>query len=541
MNTFKKKKTFFNILEMIVDIIVYPVIIISFLSSFFMLVAKSKNVISPIFGHSFVRVLSGSMSKYCPEANRNFLKGDIAMIRANLPKYEVGDVIAFYNYNDSADNLKLFDLTSYESSSVPELDKDGHEVKDDKGNVKYVTNRYAPVKDKNGNIVYNNSLYNSIVNTNVGGQFYDEQTAQTYTKVAPPKNRKTLKDVQNTNTQVNFHQVVQIKIDTSGTIFYVTKGTANAEKDSFEIRQDFVAGKYVNTPKWISSVINFCASTEGMIILVVAPISFIVLIELLSILEQINNILLEKKVVNREIPFDTKDCIKANIGYEMRDADKVYYYDVMPPDYKEDVFEFLWGCLKYSKNKKDIKVYDTAVVALSVYDMENPNLYYMAWSEMFKSKRSQMAIQNAQERSLKEKYADVLYVDYQNTKPEVIDEVAEQDENENNQPNKPIDVNAKLKEIDEKLAMVNDKSNTEKDDKTEKSKEQPKEQPTKTTKSTKKAPSTKLPPKPKQKQTKLQDKNEAEKLSKKLPPKPKHTKSQDKTVDKTTKKQTSKK
>ena len=63
------------------DIIVYPVILISFMSSFFMLVSKSKNVITPIFGHTLVRVLTNSMSKYCPEAERNFVRGDVVVLK----------------------------------------------------------------------------------------------------------------------------------------------------------------------------------------------------------------------------------------------------------------------------------------------------------------------------------------------------------------------------------------------------------------------------------------------------------------------------
>ncbi len=538
----KRKTTVFRVLELIVNIIVYPVIIISFVSSFFMLVARSNNLISPIFGHTFVRVLSDSMSDYCPEAGRKFVKGDIAIIETNSTTYKVGDIIAFYYHHDDEDNAQLFDLTKVETKLVEKLDENGNVVKDENSETVYVENSYYPVKDENNEVIFNTELYNSIKNAKVGEEFYYEDYKEYYTKTTPSQNRDTLEQVVKVNTPVYFHQIVQIKIDASGTIFYITKGTANSATDSYAIREDFVAGKYANTPSWLASIISFCASTEGMLILVVLPISIIVLIELLSVIEQINNLLLERKVVNREIPFDSKECEKANIGLEMRECDKIYLYDVLPSEFKMDAYEFLWGCLEPSQNKKQQKIYATSQLAISVYDENNVTPYYMTWSELYKSKRMKKLIAETQVKAENDRYADVLNKEYQNYREgenpnefEDTDEILKKDKLLKEEDKFAVDKNnydAKYgdelkKSIDEKFEEITEKENKQ-NPSSEKSKKPPKKPlPKKTdkvnnkidndkTNDSSKVTNKKLPPK---KSNTNKENSVKKQLPKKIPPK----------------------
>ncbi len=408
MTSLKRKNlTFFKVLEIIVDIIVYPVIIISFMSSFFMLVAKSKNVLSPVFGYTFARVLSSSMSVYCPEAGRNFNKGDVVLIKVQNSMYKVGDIIAFYSYNDNADTLVKLDLTQIESGDEQVFDENGNPVLDEQGNITYRQNNYMPVENS-----FDEELYENVKNAQVG----ENILGTNYIKSAVPQNRHDLDYVRDqSSTKVYFHQIVQIKIDTSGTIFYITKGTYNDSTET--VREDLVAGKYLPTAKWLTDVVSFCSSTEGMIALVVAPISFIVLVELLSILEQINNIILERKVIAREMPFDGKDCQKARIGIEMRDTDKIFYFDVMPKDYKDEVFDFLWGEFKNSEKQSERDQYDLASASLKVYNMKDPSRYYQLWKQSFDSLKEKQQVDIAQSRSKKEKYIDVACFEYRNERP----------------------------------------------------------------------------------------------------------------------------
>ena len=410
----KKKRTIFNIISSIVDILVYPIIFISFFSSFFMIVSKTQGVVKPIFGYTFVKVLSPSMSYYCEEAKRNFEVDDIVVIKTKTA-YEVGDIIAFYSYTDPSDNAKQFELTSLETKLNPKRTKDGGYVYKENGELEYVTNSYSPVKNSDGTVIFNEELYQTIKNARIDETFATEHDG-VWAKEEISVDRATIKDVTDANCVVKFHQIVQIKIDTTGTIFYVTKGTNNASIDPL-VREDLVVGKYVNTPKFMSVVMSFCSSSIGMLILVVIPISIIILIELLSILEQINNIMLERKVVSRAVPFDTKECEKANIGFEMREFDKVYLYDVMPSEYKPDLFVFLWGMLENSDKKNYKKIYDSAVKAKDVFDANNTDEYYETWISCFKSRSMKKKLEEMQKKADDTRYEEVLYDEYQNEEP----------------------------------------------------------------------------------------------------------------------------
>ena len=415
----KGKKTFFKTIEKIVDIAIYPIILFSLVCSFFMLVANSENIVTPVFNHTFVRVLSSSMSRYCDEVERSFKKGDVVILRTNT-KYKVGDVIAFYSYSDGADNLKLFPLTEYEPKNVPQKDADGNIKRDANGNILYYKNNYSPVLDNQGNVKINTTLLDAINNAKVGETFNYNIENKDYTKVEKPEKRKTVQEVQQGKSVVKFHQIVQIKIDTSGTVFYVTKGTSNGSVDPI-VREDFVVGKYTTTPLWITGFIGFCSSLYGMLLLVILPISFVILVESLSILEQINNILLEKKVIARSAMFDTKECERALIGVEMPDIDKIYYYDVMPPDYKEEVYQFLWGCFSKSEDKKQLNMYTTAQTAVAAYDINDLERYYSIWENCFDSKKMKTNIRRIQLKAEEDRYKEVLIEEYQNEMPEEVD------------------------------------------------------------------------------------------------------------------------
>lgn len=399
----RKKKTAFSWAEFVVDIIIYPVLILAFFSSFMMMAAKSENIASPIFGRTIVRVLSGSMDFCNPTVGTKIGKGELTMLDTTTKNYKVGDVVAFYYFYDGEDNLQQFNLTEYEL-----VDNDDNK---DTPKQAYFKQADGEFKCSTEAVAYDEDLYNLITSTNAGEQFI--YNGGLYTKEAKSTNRTDIKTAAK-KASVYFHQIVQIKVDLSGTIFYQTKGTANDAIDGFMIRQDFVVGKYVKIPTFISSVINFCSSTTGMLVLVVAPISIIVLIELLSIVEQINNILLEKKVIDRAMPFDSPESIKASIGLEMREPDKIYYYDVMPSEFKMDLYDFLWGCLSGTEDKKQLNVFDTSKVAVSMYNDKDTNNYYTAWIESFKSNRIKKQIQKAQEKANNDRYIDVVEKEYQN-------------------------------------------------------------------------------------------------------------------------------
>ena len=419
----KRKATTFGWMVKIVDILIYPVLFLALFSSFFMIVAKSKGVVSPIFDHTLVRVLTPSMSKYCEKADRSFAVNDIAFLSTSAQNvYQVGDVIAFYSDGATVSGLPKLDLTFYQTKFVTQKDENGNIVYDENGNEKQIRDRYYPVYEETGEIRYNQELYDLINNTEVGGTFLSNTNKKYYTK-SEPQELKSLQQVIDDEKVVKFHQIMQIKIDTSGQIYYLTKGTNNSSADTVLVRQDLVVGRYVNTPKWLTAIVNFCGSSQGLIILVILPMSIIILIESLSILEQINNILLEKKVIARAALFDTKECEKAYIGLEMDEKDKIYLYDVFPPDYKNDLYDFLWGCLESSQHKKQKMIYETSQLAIGVYDVKDTDKYYGVWEQFYKSNRMKQKVKNAQVRAERDRYVDVKIEEYQNYEPiEIVEE-----------------------------------------------------------------------------------------------------------------------
>lgn len=413
MEKIKKRKSLYRIISGIVDAFVFPVIILSLCVSAVMLISKQERAITTIFNHAIVRVLSNSMSTYCEEVHRSFFKGDIAILEVKQT-YNVGDVIAFYDFKDSVDDYsKFMKLTTYSPHELYEKDKDGNIIYDENGEPKITTNIYIPDRDENGDVIFNEELYNNIQNTQVG----DIIPGTSYIKTNVPNNRTSREKVDASETRVLFHQIIQIKMDPSGTIFFVTKGTNNGSPDVNEVRSDMVFGSYIPTTKWLSDFLSFCSSSTGLIVLVIVPISIVILFESLSILEQINNIILEKNVIARSTFFDTKECAKAKIGTEMAYFNKIYLYDVMPKDYKNDLYKIIWGYNKDAEKKKDREIYKTSQIAISKYDVNNTQDYYDTWLAFYKSKRKQQKILNAQIRAEEDRYADVLIEEYQNYRP----------------------------------------------------------------------------------------------------------------------------
>ncbi len=452
----ERKRSIFKIISNIVDIIVFPVIILSLCVSCFMLLSKSEKAITPVFGVAFARVLSNSMSRYCDEAHRSFYKGDICILRVNT-SYNVGDIIAFYNYTDSADSVyDKLELTKTITTTLPEKDENGNIIYNEDGTTKTYTNSYYPVKDENEKVVFNQTLLDAVKNTKDGEMI--EGTSE-YKKTSP-SNRMSVEQVSK-KADVYFHQIVQIKIDTTGKIFYVTKGSANNSTEI--VREDFVVGKYVTSSKWLSDFIGFCSSSLGLIILVIVPTSLIIMFESLSILEQISNIVLEKKVVSRAIAFDSKDCKKAKICDEMPYFNKIYLYDVMPKKYKPDLYEQLWGIYRDSHKKKQRKAFEVSKHAIDNFDVKNTQAYYDIWLEYYTANFRQKKIIAAQNRAKKDRFNDVLMLEYQNfrTKKHNKERKKKIQLTKEEQEKKLIEIMSRIENIDENISVANINSQSE--------------------------------------------------------------------------------
>lgn len=245
--TKKRGKTLYQWFGIIGDIIFVPVIIITLISVLIIFLDRQQNKVPNLFGYSYVRIMSNSMEK-----DYGFTRGDgVFLKKTNTSELWVGDVIAFYTFYDTVD-AKVYKKT---------------------------------IESQNQQIEIN-------PNFNVEGRCSLEYGIEHSSKVT-------------------FHQIVEVKVDEGGTRFFVTKGTSNASYDYVHgVREDFVIGKYVESPAWLTNTFSWVASSQGMIVMVCVPLFILIIFQSLSLIEQLNLTITEKKLISGKIPCLSEDAKK---------------------------------------------------------------------------------------------------------------------------------------------------------------------------------------------------------------------------------------
>ncbi len=341
MTKYKKKISFYSLLGKIGDILLWPVLVIALFSSFFMLVQRKQNKTVSIFGYSMCTVLSGSMT------NDGFQKGDTIIVKKTSEKdIKLGDKIAFYKSTDkNAYDSDIHLIIRYRNSSYPLSNEDNFDY---------------GLKD---------------------GQPIDiSSIAKKYDKSA-----EYLQKAYEDKMPIIFHTVIGIYYDDDGNIYYKSKGSSNGTADGSLVRGDLLVGRYVNTPVAFRRVASFCGSPLGMIVLVCLPLSLLVLMQSLSIIEQVSIINLEKKLLCGQLSYKDDDIKKDLPGYLVEIYNKVYYYYITPNDEKDAVKEYLWKNLFSSNklNKNDQK--ELNLVIESIKKLENSKEdYWNVWIDNYK-------------------------------------------------------------------------------------------------------------------------------------------------------------
>lgn len=352
------KVSFYSVIGKIGDILLWPVLIMAFLSSFFMLVQRKQNKVTSFFGYSFCNVLSKSME------NDGFNRGDTVIVkRINERDVQLGDIIAFYSY-----------------SNKRETDSDINLV------VKYINSSY-PISNDETNIKSDFDL-NSIIKSK-------------------DKSKQNLKKAQDAKASVVFHTVVGIFVDNDGNVFFKTKGSSNGSADTCLACGDLLVGKYVNTPVFLRKAVSYCASSIGMIILVCLPLSLLVLMQSLSLIEQISIISLEKKLISGQLSYQDEEIQKGLPGSMVEEYNKVYYYYITPNEKKESVKNYLWGHLYSSNVLKKSEIQELKLVDKSTLILNNSNEeYWNFWINNTKGNikrnliklKNKLNLQHAQEK-----------------------------------------------------------------------------------------------------------------------------------------------
>ena len=281
-----ERKKIFDILDIISNIIVVPVVILALFCGILMFNARNHNGVPSLFGYSAVTIITGSMNT---EEHPEFAKGQTVLIKKCNPEdIQIDDVIAFYEYYETVDQ------------------EEGSE-----------------------------SLSLTYSNSNVELEFQDFIGG-------------TLNEASEDESRVIFHRVVDVREYTAedGTVYklFATKGDNNSYTDYFIedgeqktawIREDFVIGKFYAKSGFITNVFNFCSSLLGLIVLVLVPCALILIMTTTSVVEQINSIRKDKNL-EREQTIKTEKLYQGEVvGDEIVDADEHHEEENKEPKVEE--------------------------------------------------------------------------------------------------------------------------------------------------------------------------------------------------------------
>lgn len=216
-----------------------------------------------VLGYSPVRIMSGSM-----EAS-GFYKNDLALIReVNELSLERGDIIAYYSMG----------------AGIP------YEV--------------------------NNALRKGLYD-----QYYAPEGIATYNpdwvdSLLGRKNELTLQAGKN-GARIYFHEIVDIRQDENGYLYFQTKGTSNPKEDVVWTRQDLVIGKYIETAPFLTDLLTIFGSNLAIILLVLLPLAMVLFLLVIQLVDDIDSYGIEKRILKKGYRITHKDYRDKGVGYEL--------------------------------------------------------------------------------------------------------------------------------------------------------------------------------------------------------------------------------
>ncbi|MBE7082291.1 MAG: hypothetical protein E7378_01240 [Clostridiales bacterium] len=327
----EKSFSFYRFIGKVGDILLWPVLIISLFSSFFMLVQKKQNKVTSLFGYSLVNVLSGSMIDEGFKINDTVLTKKI-----NERDVKLGDIIAFYYRSSTKSESSVHMVEQYNYSG-------GREVDFSETNIVLGVdlNEYPKINDQS---------------------------------------QEHIKEAQEKKAKVYFHRVIAIYVDDEGNMFFKTKGSNNSSADSALTRGDLIVGKYVHTPVFLRRIVSFCGSTIGMIILVCVPLSILVFMQMLSMIEQISTIKLEKRLISGQLTIYDDDIKKDLKSKDIELYNKVYLYYMASPNERQAYKKYLWSDVLNSHSVNDKSLAEYQALERSTKSLEvSDTLYWQTW------------------------------------------------------------------------------------------------------------------------------------------------------------------
>lgn len=290
----KRESTFSRVLDILSDILIIPIVILSLICTAVMFNSKLNYEVPSIFGYSVCRVLTNSMEPQFYGKSGTY-QGDVVLIkRVGINELKKGDIIAYYSYDyysyNNKKSVNAMNLVDYDPSSSE--------------------SSTAALKE--------------LVST--------EQTGTDKTAIKTAAKTGTV--------MLIFHRIVDMKIDTkdgANVLLVQAKGdNANSPYEIFYIHQSMIIGIYAGEEtRWVSEAINFCASVQGIIWLVEIPCGIMLLLLSLQLINQIDDYLGDKKrrkvmkaglLKHKDRLHDGRTAIRKNANFKFRRWYNQYIY-----------------------------------------------------------------------------------------------------------------------------------------------------------------------------------------------------------------------
>ncbi len=200
-----------------------------------------------------------------------------------------------------------------------------------------------------------------------------------------PEDRLTIEDLQGTGLKVIFHEIINVYYDETGTRFFETKGSSNGSPDSIKVRADFVLGKYIETPTWFRGAVRWLSSAMGMVVCVCIPLGILVIFQSLALIEQINFMYVEKKLMKGEMHWQDREAKRLIKTGDMEEVCKIIYYMKVEEEEREELADNLW-VFKSNLNKKQKTLKNNVEEGIEILKNKGKREYLLFWKNHLKWK-----------------------------------------------------------------------------------------------------------------------------------------------------------
>lgn len=292
-----KKSPLRKAISIVVDTACVLVAVLCGLVCFCNISCRFQNLPPSVGGYMAMQIVSGSMRA------SGFEIGDSVMVRAvDTDTLKEGDMIAFYVYTPSYQNFKSYTATKLDSSQIDDL--------------KY------KVSIQNILGIYNNDI----------------------------------QEAAKANSRRVFHQIIGVYEDSDGVRWFQTKGTSNATRDGWYVKETMVIGAYTNTnvASAMSVVISTMTSSVGTIVVLMIPLVIIAFFVVGLCLKDVYISMLENEIVEEKRKLTDDICVKNGIGFQMSNKTKYKVLATAGADEKLTYIGLLW---KDGKEPEAIKKY----------------------------------------------------------------------------------------------------------------------------------------------------------------------------------------